>query len=80
MMVPIRLQLLTFHVDKTWSGPLMGRTQHTSKMVRVWTQGPGGNRRVSVCTWSSSIVQEEIDVELLLLRQFNGLFSRTTWI
>ena len=33
MMVPIQLQLLTFHVDKTWSGPLMDQTQHTSKMV-----------------------------------------------
>ena len=35
--------LLTFHLDKTWSGPLQ-LDQHL-KRGRVQTQGPGGNQR-----------------------------------
>jgi len=43
ILIQLPTVLVTFHLDKPWSGPLLGRTQHTSNAV-----GSGPKVRVEI--------------------------------
>ena len=66
ILIQLPTVLVTFHLDKPWSGPLLGRTQHTSNAV-----GSGPKVRVEI---DASVYYADT------CNRLNGARQSWTWV